>query len=113
MRKRGNTWELAVYAGIDATGRQKYLRRSVRGTKREAERELAKLVLEAHEQGTETVAELLERWFEIASASWTPWAIVQHRSVVDRHLLPNIGAIPIRRLGVSDVDELYARLRKC
>jgi len=112
MRKRGNTWELAVYAGIDATGRQRYLRRSVRGTKREAERELARLVVEADERDGESVGELLERWFEIAAPSWTPWAVVQHRSVIDRYLKSRIGDVSVRNLRVHDVDRLYADLRQ-
>ena len=106
MRKRGKTWEIVAYAGVDATGRKKYLRRSVDGTKSEAERELARLVLEADDQGSETVGELLERWFEIAAPSWTPWTVVQHRSVLDRHLIPRLGDVPVRHLGVHDVDVL-------
>lgn len=112
MRKRGKTWELVAYAGIDASGRRKYLRRSTQGTKREAERELARLVVEADNQGTETVGELLERWFEIAAPTWTPWTVVQHRSVIDRYLIPRLGATPVRSLGVQEIDRLYSQLRK-
>ncbi len=111
MRKRGKAWEIVAYAGVDAEGRRKYLRRSVRGTKREAERELARLVVEADEHEGETVGELLERWFEIAESSWTPWAVVQHRSVIDCYLKPRIGDVAVRSLGVHDVDLLYAELR--
>ncbi|MCJ7437514.1 MAG: site-specific integrase, partial [Acidimicrobiia bacterium] len=74
--------------------------------------ELARLVLEADDQGSETVGELLERWFEIAAPSWTPWTVVQHRSVLDRHLIPRLGDVPVRHLGVHDVDVLYSQLRK-
>ena len=112
VRKRGKTWELVAYAGVDAAGRKKYLRSSTQGTKREAERELARLVVEADDQGSETMGELLERWFEIAAPSWTPWTVVQHRSVLDRHLIPRLGAKPVRSLGVHDVDRLYSELRK-
>lgn len=111
MRKRGKTWELVAYAGTDAGGRKQYLRRTVPGTKREAERELARLVVEADNQGSETVGELLERWFEIAAPSWTPWTIVQHRSVLDRHLIPHLGPVPVRALDVQAVDQFYGRLR--
>jgi len=43
---------------------------------------------------------LLEHWFEIAAPSWTPWTVVQHRSVLDRHLLPHLGDVPVRSLDV-------------
>jgi integrase len=112
MRERGKTWELSAYAGVDATGRRKYLRRSVKGTKRDAERELARLVVEAHDQGSETVGDLLERWFEIAEASWTPWTVVQHRSVIDSYLTPGLGDVPVRSLGVQAIDQFYAGLHR-
>ena len=112
MRKRGQTWEVGAYAGTDASGRKRYLRRSARGTKREAERALAHLVVEADQQGSETVGEFLERWLEIAAPSWTPWTVVQHRSVVEQYLKPHLGATPVRTPGVHDVDRFYALLRK-
>ena len=62
MRKRGQTWEPGRIAGTDASGRKEYIRRSFRGRKREADRELARLVVEADDRGT-TVAELLEHFW--------------------------------------------------
>ena len=115
LRQRGNSWEIVAYAGTEArTGRKKYLRRTVKGTKRDAERELSRLVVEAEDvrAGGETVGELLERWFEIAAPSWTPWTVVQHRSVIDQYLIPKLGAVPLRRLNVEAVDRFYADLRR-
>lgn len=45
VRRRGSAWELRAYAGIDpTTRRQKYVPRTFRGDKREAEEALARLV---------------------------------------------------------------------
>ncbi|MGI9119606.1 MAG: Arm DNA-binding domain-containing protein, partial [Acidimicrobiales bacterium] len=47
IRKRGNSWELIAYAGRDPlTGRKHYVTRSFKGTKREAEQAVARLVTE-------------------------------------------------------------------
>jgi integrase len=47
LRKLGNAWELRAYAGIDPlTNRQKYVTRTFRGGKREAEESLARFVTE-------------------------------------------------------------------
>ena len=42
VRRRGNSWELRAYLGVDpTTGRAKYLTRTFRGGKREADEALA------------------------------------------------------------------------
>jgi hypothetical protein len=47
LRQRGSAWELRAYAGVDPIrGRQKYVTRTFRGGKREAEEALARLVVE-------------------------------------------------------------------
>lgn len=97
MRRRGDAWQLRVYAGRGAvTGRKRWITRTVRGGKRQAERELSAMVLavERDEVGTEaTVGALLARWFEHASPDWSPRTVVQHRHVIDRYLEPRFGGI--------------------
>ena len=47
LRRRGNAWELRAYVGIDPiTNRQKYLTRTFRGGKREADEALARFTTE-------------------------------------------------------------------
>ena len=77
LGRRGEAWELRVYLGIDpVTRKQRYATRTFRGGKREAQRLLAEMVLEA-ERGlavrtTATVGELLEAWFELAQHDFSP-----------------------------------------
>ena len=116
MRQRASgSWELRVSAGTDPeTGRRRYRTKTVRGTRAEAERELAALVSSVRAQGVggpgSSVSVLLERWFTVASASWAPTTIRQTRSVLDRYLHPHIGSIPIGSLTAARIDELYAEL---
>ena len=58
-----------------------------------------------------TVSELLEAWFVVASGSWAPTTIRQTRSVVDRYLHPQLGAIRVGELTPSVIDAAYVRLR--
>ena len=117
MRQRASgSWELRVSAGTDPeTGRRRYRTMTVRGTRAEAERELAALVASVRAQGVggpgSSVSVLLERWFTVASRSWAPTTIRQTRSVLDRYLHPHIGSIPIGSLTAARIDELYAELR--
>ena len=117
MRQRGpDSWELRVHGGRDASsGRKLYVTRTVRGGKRDAGRALARLVTEV-EQGTMAgrggnLGELCERWFEASSPSWSPTVADGYRRLLDRHVLPAFGHVPLRRLHTSDLDAWYARLR--
>lgn len=118
MRQRGqDSWELRVYVGRDPeTARRQYASRTFRGTRREAERELACLVVQ-NEDGqfalkTGTVADLCERWFAQGEPDWSPKTTYGYRRLLDRHIIPRFGATPLRKLRTSDIDAWYTELRK-
>ncbi len=119
LRQRGQrSWELRVLNGRDAlTGRKTYLQKTVHGTKREAETELARFVTEvgdgahASTKGA-TVGELLEQWFSYNEDDWSPTVVHTYRRIIDRHLIPRFGRTPLRRLTTVDIDLFYAQLRK-
>src|SRR5437899_2585888 len=119
VRQRApGSWELRVHAGRDPlTGRKRYAQRTVKGTKREAEAALARLVTEvgdgAHAPVREgTVRELLERWFAHGEADWSPTVVRSYRSIIERVVLPRFGTTPLRKLRATDIDAFYAELRK-
>jgi len=119
LRQRGQrSWELRVLNGRDAlTGRKAYLQKTVHGTRREAETELARFVTEvgdgahASTKGA-TVGELLEQWFTYNEGDWSPTVVDNYRRIIDRHLIPRFGRTPLRRLTTVDIDLFYAQLRK-
>ena len=85
LRKRGSTWELRVHVGRDSvTGRKRYVSRTYRGTKREAQRALAEMVVEADELGRSrsrsTVGDLLDEWFAHASPDFSPSTVKETRA---------------------------------
>ena len=94
------------------TGKQRYTYRTVRGGKREAQRVLAEMVTEAGRglapKSGSTVGELLEAWFELATADFSPTTVRETRGFIDRSLLPAFGekrlAKPPSRRG--DVEEV-------
>jgi integrase len=102
--------ELRVFTGTDpATGRRCYRSKTVRGNRAEAERELATMV-DIAGRGP-TIGELLERWYALASPGWAPTTVRQTRSVLNRQLLPHVGAITVGDLTTADIDTLYTSLR--
>jgi len=117
ITRRGNAWRVHIYLGRDAaTGKQRYLTRSVRGTKREAETVCASLVAEASrgrfgEQASGTVGELLEQWMTHLEADASPSTLAAYRVYLRRWIVPRLGEKKLDRLRPSDLDRLYAELR--
>jgi hypothetical protein len=95
MRERSGGWELRDYAGRDpVSGRKRYLTRRVRGGKREAQRVLAALVVEATELGAPrqaTVAELMDEWLGHAERDFSPKTALETHRFIDRALAPRTG----------------------
>lgn len=116
MRQRGSSWELRVYVGRDpVTGRKRWVVKTVKTGKREAQRALAAMVAEADRGAlrstTATVGELLEEWFAHAAPGFSPKCVLKTRGVLDRNLLPFLGTIRLSKLGAADIDRHYRRLR--
>src|SRR4051794_19616778 len=115
MRQRSEgSWELRVFTGVDPlTGRRRYVTKTVKGGKRAAERELAALVSareSAAPTASMTVGEVLERWFDHAKGSLSPSTVATTRRILDAHLLPHIGSVPLRALTADKIDALYRQL---
>ena len=116
IRRRGEAWELRVFLGVDpVTGRKRYANKSVRTGKREAQRMLAEMIVEA-ERGTlartsATVGDLLETWFEFAAPEFSPKTVRETRGYMDRNLLPHLATVPLSKLRASEIDALYRRLQ--
>jgi integrase len=116
MRRRGETWELRVDLGRDPiTGRRLTKSKAFRGTKGQAERELAAMVAAATEgklvSSTETVGALLEEWFAHAEPGFSPKTALETRGIMDRYLVPKLGRIRLARLRAAEIDRFYAWLR--
>lgn len=113
LRQRGaNTWQLRVYLVNPETGKQRYATRTVRGSRREVTRQLALLVAESDNARIHagSVADLLERWFAAASRGWAPTTVAHTRSIIDCHLIPQLGHLPVAKVTTADIDDFYGWL---
>lgn len=115
-RKRGNSWELRVYLGVDpVNGKRRYATETFRGSAREADTALSRLVARSASGETvatgATVADLLDRWIAIASPDWSASTRRQNESAVARHIRPDLGHVRLSRLTPVDLDHWYAQLR--
>jgi integrase len=115
IESRGDAvWRVRVFAGRES-GRRRYVSRTVHGGKRAAQRELAKLVVEA-EQGQLTaghpgsVSELLDRWLDDIAPLRSGYTMKEHRRSVDQDIRPAIGTFRVDKLTGGHLDHLYAEL---
>jgi integrase len=103
--------------GTDAlTGRRRVRYQSFKGTKREAEIELARLVAE-NAAGTgidpskETLADFLDRWDrDWATANAEGKTLERYRELIALYIKPHIGAARMQRLRPVHLNELYGKL---
>ena len=119
MRQRGSdSWQLRVHARRDPlTGRKRYIARTFRGTKREAAKALAALIVDAdrlapHAARKGSVEDLLREWLEHASSSFSPLTVSTTRQYMETAIIPGIGAIPVSKLTPADLDRFYRQLLK-
>lgn len=117
LQQRGpSSWRIRVFLGRDETGKKRYMERTVRGTKREAQRVMAHLVVEVDEgrhvaAASTTFGEVLERWLEVKAASVEATTLASYRWIASAYLTPHLGRTPLDKIRALDLDTLYARLR--
>lgn len=115
VETRPGKWRLRVFVGRDVDGRVRHLNRTVAGTKREAQRELAKLVADI-ERGalvtshSGTVSDLVDRWLEAVALERTPYTIKEYRRLANRAIKPALGAMRLSKLTARQLDDLYTSL---
>jgi integrase len=115
--RRPGVWELIVQLPRDAsTPRGKQLSRTVRGTKREAQRALAALVTEVStgriSSSTMSLADLLERWLDHVSEQLSPTTVREYRRLVKKLISPDLGKLTLRRISTQRLDTYYATLAR-
>jgi integrase len=116
IRARGpNSWELKYDAGTDpATGRRITRFKTVRGAKRDAQREL-RVILTSVDGGTYadpskmTLAAWLLQWLVEAQHGVGRKTLQRYREIVELHLIPALGAIPLAKLQPAHVQGYYAQ----
>jgi integrase len=89
--------------------------RTVRGTRKDAERELARLLREAEtglglDPGRATVGEWLQAWLDQKRPQLASKTFERYEQVVRLHLLPALGRVPLRKLHPQHVRALHAQL---
>ena len=117
VRKRSpGSWQLSVSAGFDpVTGKRQQIWRTVRGTKKDAERELTKLLREVDagtsaDPGRLTVGDYMERWLGHVRGRVRVRTFERYTEIVRGHIVPGLGGMRLAKLRPLHIQAFYARL---
>jgi hypothetical protein len=116
LQKRGKrAWRITLYLGRDAvTGKKLYGLHTVQGNKDAAQTELNRLLNDLQSggyvpPGKLTVAEYLEKWMrDYAQPNVSARTLERYRSIVDHHLIPGLGSLPLTKLQPLQIQAQYS-----
>ncbi len=118
IKKRSkDSWTIIVELGRDPiTGKRKRHWQSLKGSKKDAERELSKILTELDtgvylKPAKITVGEFLEKWLEdYASTNVRPKTAQGYTNKIRCHLIPGLGKIPLTNLKPGHLQSFYREL---
>ena len=129
MRKRTDrgtqAWELRIFVGRDSRGRVRHISRLFHGSRRAAERELARLVAEqdrepaiVYEQEERswdtatTINDAIQAWRDNGWDDLSPSTTKRYKSMWEVHIKDDIGRRKIASLGPYEVERYFRRLKR-
>ena len=115
IRRRGKrSWALVLDIGLDSDGKRRQKWHSVQGTKREAERELTRLLHDLNtggyvEPSNLTVRDYLDKWLkDCARPTVAPKTFERYAEIVGLHLIPALGHHPLSKLHPLHIQAHYS-----
>jgi integrase len=115
IRRRGRSWELKYDVRTDGLRRTVY--RAFKGTRREAQAELARLLAQVADGGHVepsklTVAEHVRARFEQwqASGAISPKTAEGYAGLIERHIVPYLGNKLLQKINTRDVEAWHSTL---
>ncbi len=119
IRRRGKrSWAIVIDLGRDANGRRRQKWITVKGLRRDAERELARIINEIEtgefvEPSKMTVGEYLERWLsDHARTRVGAKTFERYGELIRGHIVPALGAYRLSQLRPLHIQGLYTEALK-
>lgn len=117
IKQRGEKTFLArVYLGTSDNGKRHYFNRTVRGTKKDADRVLMEIIRrreagEPLEESKQTFQAYAEEWLKQRASSLNPQTILSYRQMLTNHAFPKLGHRKLTAIDATDIAGLYASLQ--
>lgn len=114
--KRGENWQVRIYTGTGPDGRRSYLNKTIKGSKKDAQRYLSE-TLSAISRGTYvqpsrlTLSDYLDKWLSASKARVRPATLTSYTFLAENYIKPHIGSMRISDVRSLNVQTLYAKLQ--
>ena len=107
-------WAIVLESRDPTSGKRKRKWHAFAGTKREAQTECARLIAEQDaglfvESAKVTLADYLDRWLDHMRSQITPKSHERYSDLVRNNLVPQLGAITLRKLTPAHLSTCYAK----
>jgi integrase len=116
IRQRSpGSWELRYSPGADAaTGKRRTVTTTVKGTRRDAEKELRRLLRtldtgEHVDSNRMTIGDWLSAWLMAIKVEVSPKTYERYADIVANFLIPELGALPIGKLSPVHIQAAYSK----
>lgn len=117
--KRGDdTWLVRIFMGRDAQGKRRYMNKTIKGKKRDAETYLSKTATSIStgtfvEPSALSVGEYLDRWLHtVARHRVRERTFVDYSELIDRYVRPSLGEKRLSDLRPLHIQSLYTELQE-
>jgi len=116
LRKRSkDSWTIVVDLGLKANGKRNQTWKSTKGTKKDAEALLARMLTELEdgvyiEPNNITVSKYLTKWLASIDATLSAKTYERYEEIINKHLIPNIGHHKLNKLQPLHIESLYAEM---
>lgn len=116
-RRSKNSWTIVIEAGRDpVTGKRKRLKKAFRGNKRDAEKEMARLLTEL-EKGTYvkpsklTFGEYLRDWLQnYGTTRLAPTTRRRYGQIINLRVIPKLGMVPLQKLRALHLQKFFREI---
>ena len=110
------TWQIRYEAPPDGSGKRKYLSKTIRGNKKDAERTMREIATSIDNGGfvspeKETVANFMHRWLkDYVATTKKPKTLQGYEGNINRYILPAFGWLKLQELTGRHIQALYGEL---
>lgn len=116
IRRRGaNSWAIVIDTGRDPNGKRQQRWHSVKGTRKDAERERTRLLSQLDtgsyvEPTRMKVSQYLEKWLDDAArVNVSAKTLERYTEIVELHLVPALGQLGITKLAPLHIQSYYTK----
>ena len=107
-KRSSGSWRAQISSGVKRYGKTFKKKADAQDWLRKMQNQL-EMGLEI-EGGKLTLAEYLPQWLEMRKTSLRPGTAYQYRQIIQDHIIPHAGEIPLRDLRLARVERFYTNL---